>query len=54
MTGTLEEKIMSLQAFKRHVAASVVNQQNASLATMNTQASAIGLHQSAFCRQICT
>ena len=26
---TLEEKIMSLQAFKRHVAGSVVNQQNA-------------------------
>jgi len=34
---TLEEKIMSLQAFKMHVASSVVNAQNASLATMNTQ-----------------
>ena len=35
--ATLEEKIMSLQAFKRHLATSVVNQQNASLATMNTE-----------------
>ena len=34
--GTLEEKIMSSQAFKRHVAATVVNQQNAALSTMNT------------------
>ena len=34
--GTLEEKIMSAQAFKRHVAATVVNQQNAALSTMNT------------------
>ena len=34
---TLEEKIMSLQAFKRHVAQTVVSQQNASLATMNTE-----------------
>ena len=33
---TLEEKIMSTQAFKRHVAATVVNQQNAALSTMNT------------------
>ena len=36
VTATLE-KIMSLQAFKRHLATSVVNQQNASLATMNTE-----------------
>ena len=34
---TLEEKIMSLQAFKMHVANSVVTQQNAALATMNTE-----------------
>ena len=33
---TLEEKIMSTQAFKRHVAATIVNQQNAALSTMNT------------------
>ena len=35
--GTLEEKIMNLQAFKLHVANSVVNRQNAALATMNTE-----------------
>ena len=35
--GTLEEKIMNLQRFKLHVASSVVNQQNAALATMNTE-----------------
>jgi TATA-binding protein-associated factor len=35
--GTLEDKIMNLQRFKLHVANSVVNQQNAALATMNTE-----------------
>ena len=35
--GTLEEKIMNLQAFKLHVASSVVNQQNAALSTMKTE-----------------
>ncbi|KAI0127704.1 SNF2 family DNA-dependent ATPase domain-containing protein [Xylariales sp. AK1849] len=34
--GTLEEKIMSLQAFKIDVASTVVNQQNAGLGTMDT------------------
>ncbi|OBT99665.1 TATA-binding protein-associated factor mot1 [Pseudogymnoascus verrucosus] len=34
--GTLEEKIMSLQRFKIDVASTVVNQQNAGLATMET------------------
>ncbi|KAL7269794.1 TATA-binding protein-associated factor mot1 [Rhizina undulata] len=34
--GTLEEKIMSLQRFKLDVASTVVNQQNAGLATMET------------------
>ena len=34
--GTLEEKIMSLQRFKTHVANSVVNQENAALSSMNT------------------
>ncbi|RKP15030.1 SNF2 family N-terminal domain-containing protein [Piptocephalis cylindrospora] len=34
--GTLEEKIMGLQKFKLNVANSVVNQQNASLESMNT------------------
>ncbi|KAI1330419.1 hypothetical protein F5Y16DRAFT_396387 [Xylariaceae sp. FL0255] len=34
--GTLEEKILSLQAFKINVASTVVNQQNAGLGTMDT------------------
>ncbi|KAI1143732.1 hypothetical protein F5Y05DRAFT_407138 [Hypoxylon sp. FL0543] len=34
--GTLEEKILSLQAFKIDVASTVVNQQNAGLQTMDT------------------
>ncbi|KAK6523287.1 TATA-binding protein-associated factor mot1 [Orbilia ellipsospora] len=34
--GTLEEKIMNLQRFKLDVASTVVNQQNAGLATMET------------------
>ncbi|KAF8470536.1 putative TBP associated factor [Kalaharituber pfeilii] len=34
--GTLEEKIMTLQRFKLDVASTVVNQQNAGLATMET------------------
>ncbi|KAI0014124.1 SNF2 family domain-containing protein [Xylariaceae sp. FL0662B] len=34
--GTLEEKILSLQAFKLDVASTVVNQQNAGLGTMDT------------------
>ncbi|KAI8966794.1 hypothetical protein F5Y11DRAFT_4073 [Daldinia sp. FL1419] len=34
--GTLEEKILSLQAFKIDVASTVVNQQNAGLGTMDT------------------
>ncbi|KAJ2395907.1 TATA-binding protein-associated factor mot1, partial [Coemansia sp. RSA 2531] len=34
--NTLEEKIMGLQAFKLHMANTIVNQQNASLASMNT------------------
>ncbi|KAH9900563.1 SNF2 family domain-containing protein [Xylariomycetidae sp. FL2044] len=34
--GTLEEKILSLQAFKMDVASTVVNQQNAGLGTMDT------------------
>ncbi|KAJ1672040.1 TATA-binding protein-associated factor mot1 [Coemansia sp. RSA 25] len=33
---TLEEKIMGLQAFKLHMANTIVNQQNSSLASMNT------------------
>ena len=37
MRDTLEEKIMGLQKFKLHIANSVVNQQNAQLATMNTE-----------------
>ena len=34
--GTLEEKILNLQRFKIDVASTVVNQQNAGLATMDT------------------
>ncbi|KAI9823081.1 MAG: TATA-binding protein-associated factor mot1 [Phylliscum demangeonii] len=34
--GTLEEKIMSLQRFKMDIASTVVNQQNAGLASMET------------------
>ncbi|KAJ2111390.1 TATA-binding protein-associated factor mot1, partial [Coemansia sp. RSA 922] len=34
--NTLEEKIMGLQAFKLHMANTIVNQQNSSLASMNT------------------
>lgn len=36
MRGTLEEKIMSLQRFKVSVANAVINAENASLKTMNT------------------
>ena len=36
MRGTLEEKIMSLQRFKVSVANAVINADNASLKTMNT------------------
>ncbi|KNA20109.1 hypothetical protein SOVF_055380 [Spinacia oleracea] len=36
MRGTLEEKVMSLQKFKVSVANSVINSDNASLKTMNT------------------
>ena len=35
MQETLEEKIMGLQRFKKHLADSVVNAQNASLDSMN-------------------
>ncbi|KAI8321615.1 hypothetical protein GQ54DRAFT_333859 [Martensiomyces pterosporus] len=34
--STLEEKIMGLQAFKLHMANTIVNQQNSGLASMNT------------------
>jgi TATA-binding protein-associated factor len=36
MQGTLEEKVMSLQRFKVSVANAVINAENASLKTMNT------------------
>ncbi|KAL1409070.1 TATA-binding protein-associated factor mot1 [Vanrija albida] len=36
MRGTLEEKIMSLQTWKKNIASSVVTQQNAGLGSMNT------------------
>lgn len=36
MRGTLEEKVMSLQKFKLSVANSVINSENASMKTMNT------------------
>ncbi|CAA6657208.1 unnamed protein product [Spirodela intermedia] len=36
MRGTLEEKVMSLQSFKVNVANAVINAENASLKTMNT------------------
>lgn len=36
MRGTLEEKVMSLQRFKVSVANSVINSENASMKTMNT------------------
>lgn len=36
MRGTLEEKVMSLQRFKISVANAVINADNASLKTMNT------------------
>ncbi|RVW77249.1 TATA-binding protein-associated factor BTAF1 [Vitis vinifera] len=36
MRGTLEEKVMSLQRFKLSVANSVINSENASMKTMNT------------------
>lgn len=36
MRGTLEEKVMSLQKFKVSVANAVINSENASMKTMNT------------------
>lgn len=36
MRGTLEEKVMSLQRFKMSVANAVINAENASMKTMNT------------------
>jgi hypothetical protein len=36
MRGTLEEKVMSLQKFKVSVADAVINSENASMKTMNT------------------
>ena len=36
MRGTLEEKVMSLQRFKVSVANAIINAENASLKTMNT------------------
>jgi len=36
MRGTLEEKVMSLQRFKVSVANAVINAENASMKTMNT------------------
>lgn len=36
MRGTLEEKVMSLQKFKLSVANAVINSENASMKTMNT------------------
>ncbi|XP_068640422.1 TATA-binding protein-associated factor BTAF1-like isoform X2 [Aristolochia californica] len=36
MRGTLEEKVMSLQKFKVSVASAVINSENASMKTMNT------------------
>lgn len=36
MRGTLEEKVMSLQKFKVSVANAVINAENASIKTMNT------------------
>lgn len=36
MRGTLEEKVMSLQRFKLSVANAVINAENSSLKTMNT------------------
>lgn len=36
MRGTLEEKVMSLQKFKVSIANAVINSENASLKTMNT------------------
>lgn len=35
--GTLEEKIMSMQKFKTHIANTVVNRENSSLQSMNTE-----------------
>jgi TATA-binding protein-associated factor len=35
--GTLEEKIMGLQRFKMNIASSVVNEQNADMASMDTE-----------------
>lgn len=36
MRGTLEEKVMNLQKFKLSVANAVINSENASMNTMNT------------------
>lgn len=36
MRGTIEEKVMSLQRFKVSVANTVINAENASMKTMNT------------------
>lgn len=36
MRGTVEEKVMSLQKFKVSVANAVINSENASMKTMNT------------------
>lgn len=59
MRGTLEEKVMSLQRFKVSVANAVINSENASMKTMNTD-QLLDLFASAepsnkvFCRELFT
>ncbi|CAN4128279.1 unnamed protein product [Withania somnifera] len=50
MRGTLEEKVMSLQRFKVSVANAVINAENASLKTMNTD-QLLDLFTSAECKK---
>lgn len=53
MRGTLEEKVMSLQRFKVSVANAVINSENASLKTMNTD-QLLDLFTPADGKKVCT
>lgn len=52
MRGTLEEKVMSLQKFKVSVANAVINAENASLKSMNTD-QLLDLFTSAESKKVC-
>lgn len=52
MRGTLEEKVMGLQKFKLSVANAIINADNASLKTMNTD-QLLDLFTSAESKKVC-